>query len=134
MLRCTPHPDSFLQLVLLFCAVLLWYSLFMGKDSIDKTQEEIVEEIAKALGHSGDLLEDVLEKLSMLEKKMDLIEDTDKFNRLVDEFNELRKKALARRDMLMIHREAIGVRKHGYLDAFYPIPGKKKRRQEEEGD
>ena len=106
----------------------------MGKDSVDKTQEEIVEEIAKALGHSGDLLEDVLDRLSTLDKKMDLIRDTERYNKLVDEFNELRKKAVMRRDMLVIHREAIGVWKHGDLDACYPIPKKKKKRQGEESD
>ncbi|HQI00476.1 MAG TPA: hypothetical protein PLF54_00055 [Deltaproteobacteria bacterium] len=97
----------------------------MGKDSVDKTQEEIVEEIAKALGHSGDMLEGVLEKLEALERKMEKIEDAHVYNLLVDEFNEIRKQALQRREILMIHREAIGIRKHRYLDAYYPIPPKK---------
>jgi len=97
----------------------------MGKDGIDKTQEEIVEEMAKALGHSGDMLEGVLEQLDALEKKMEKVEDAHVYNLLADEFNEIRKQALLRREMLMIHREAIGVRKHRYLDAYYPIPRKK---------
>jgi hypothetical protein len=100
----------------------------MGKDSVDKTQEEIVEEMAKALGHSGDMLEDVLGKLYALEKKMEKVEDAHIYNLLVDEFNEIRKQALLRREMLMIHREALGIRKHRYLDAYYPIPQKKRRK------
>lgn len=100
----------------------------MGKDSVDKTQEEIREEIAKALGHSGDMLEDILEKLSALEKKMEKAGDANAYNLLVDEFNEIRKQALERREMLMIHREAIGIRKHRYIDAFYPIPEKKEKK------
>ncbi len=106
----------------------------MGKDSVEKTQEELVEEMAKALGHSGYLLENVLEKMADLEKKMDGIEDTERYNILVDEFNALRKEAVMRRDMLMIHREAIGIRKNRYLDAYYPIPPKKKMKKAHEND
>lgn len=101
----------------------------MGKDGVDETQEEIREEIAKALGHSGDMLEDVLEKLGALEKKMDKIEDVQAYNLLADEFNEIRQQALLRREMLMIHREAIGIHKHRDLDACYPIPGNKRKKQ-----
>lgn len=100
----------------------------MGKDSVHKTQEEIIEEMAKALGHSGNMLEDVLERLDALEKKLEKTEDVQRYNLLVDEFNELRKQALLRREMLMIHREAIGIRKHRYMDASYPIPQKKRKK------
>ncbi len=106
----------------------------MGKDSIDKTQEEIVEEIAKALGHSGYLLEIVLDKMAELEKKMARIEDIERYNILADEFNALRKEAFAKREMLMIHREAIGIRKNMYVDASYQIPPKKKMKKAHETD
>jgi Mg2+ and Co2+ transporter CorA len=98
------------------------------KDSVDKTQEELMEEIAKALGHSGDQLESILMQLKELEDAMDQTKDDDEFNERADKFNSLRKLALIRRQMLVIHREAIGVLKHSYIDIFYPIPGKKKKR------
>jgi hypothetical protein len=46
----------------------------------------------------------------------------------VDKFNDLHRLALLRREMLVIHREAIKVFKHSYIDVFYPIPDKKKKR------
>lgn len=100
----------------------------MERDSVDKTQEEIVEEIAKSLGHSGDLLEGVLAKLGALGEKLAGEEDEERYNALVDQYNDLRKEALTRREMLVIHREAIGLWRHEDLDACYPIPPKKRKK------
>jgi Mg2+ and Co2+ transporter CorA len=100
----------------------------MGREGIDKTQEEIIEEMAKALGRSGDLLEDILAKLDTLDREMEKTEDVRSYNIMVEEFNSLRRRAMSRREMLMIHREAIGVRKHRYVDICYPIPGKKSKK------
>jgi hypothetical protein len=105
----------------------------MGRDdSVDKTQEEIAEEIAKALGHSGEKLEGVLEKLDALGKKLAGVEDAAGYNALVDRYNDLRKEALTRREMLMIHREAIGLWRHQDLDACYPIPPKKRKKHQDD--
>ncbi len=105
----------------------------MGKDSVDKTQEEILEEMAKALGHTGYKLEMVLEELGRISRQLEATADTGEYNALVDAFNTLRKQALMRRDMLMIHREAVGARKHNYLDKYYPIPNKREKKPEEKG-
>jgi hypothetical protein len=102
--------------------------IIMGRDSVDKTQEEIVEEIAKSLGHSGDLLEGVLARLDELGTLLAGVEDVDTYNSLVDKFNDLRKEAVTRREMLMIHREAIGLWAHKDIDASYPIPPKKRKK------
>jgi len=87
-----------------------------------------MEEMAKALGHSGHQLESVLEKLRELDALMSEARNTHEYNALVEKFNELHKLALIRREMLVIHREALGVFKHTYIDKFYPIPEKKSRR------
>lgn len=100
----------------------------MNRDGVDKTQEEIVEEMAKALGHSGDLLEEILARLDTLDRKMETTDDVHAYNAMVEEFNNLRRQALSRREMLMIHREAIGVRKHRYVEICYPIPDKKSKK------
>ncbi len=100
----------------------------MGRDGVEKTQEEIVEEMAKALGHSGDLLEDVLARLEALDRELEKTEDVHTYNSMVEAFNSLRRQAVSRREMLMIHREAIGVRKHRYVDICYPIPRKKAKK------
>jgi hypothetical protein len=98
------------------------------KDSIDKTQQEIMEEMAKALGSSGHQLESVLEGLKELDALMDQAQSIEEYNSLVDKFNELHKLAITRREMLVIHREALGAFKHTYIDIFYPIPAKKRKK------
>lgn len=100
----------------------------MAKDSVDKTQEEIIEEMAKALGHTGYKLEVVLEEMKKLESKMKALDNVDEYNAMVDDFNTLRRQALNRKEMLMIHREALGVHKHNYIDKYYPIPHKKEKK------
>jgi hypothetical protein len=100
----------------------------MVKDGVDKTQEELLEEMAKALGHTGSLLESVLLKLKQVETLMGQATSIEEYNCFVDKFNSLRNLAITRREMLIIHREAIGMRRHTYIDTFYPIPGKKRKR------
>lgn len=102
----------------------------MAKDSdgIDKTQKELLEEMAKALGSTGHQLETVIRRMKDLEARMEQTQDIDEYNALVDTFNDLHRLALLRREMLVIHREAIKIFKHSYIDVFYPIPEKKRKR------
>lgn len=102
----------------------------MAKDSdgIDKTQKELLEEMAKALGSTGHQLETVIKRMKDLEALMEQTPDIDEYNALVDRFNDLHRLAMFRREMLVIHREAIKVFKHSYIDIFYPIPEKKRKR------
>ncbi|HHO77395.1 MAG TPA: hypothetical protein ENN05_13340 [Deltaproteobacteria bacterium] len=100
----------------------------MGKDSVDKTQQEIIEEMAKALGNTGDKLESVLNRLKKIERELESINDINEYNAMIDSFNTLRKQAISRREMLMIHREALGAFKHTYVERYYPIPNKKDKR------
>ncbi|MCD6569907.1 MAG: hypothetical protein J7L53_04315 [Deltaproteobacteria bacterium] len=100
----------------------------MAKDSVEKTQEEIVQEMAKALGHTGSLLEETLKQLKEIELSMSQIEDIEEYNCIVDRFNAVRDSAIFRREMLIIHREALGMRQHKFMDICYPIPPRKKKR------
>jgi hypothetical protein len=69
-----------------------------------------------------------LEELKELDALMGQIQNIEEYNSLVEKFNELHKLALSRRDMLVIHREALKVFKHSYIDIFYPIPDKKRKK------
>lgn len=102
----------------------------MAKDSdgIDKTQKELLEEMAKALGSTGHQLETVIGEMKDLEALMEQTPDIDEYNALVDTYNDLHRLALLRREMLVIHREAMKIFKHSYIDAFYPIPEKKRKK------
>ncbi|MCU0575328.1 MAG: hypothetical protein MUD15_00705 [Desulfobacterota bacterium] len=97
-------------------------------DGVDKTQKELLEEMAKALGSTGHQLETVLGRIKEMESLLEQATDTDEYNSLVDKYNDLHRLALVRREMLVIHREALGVFKHGYIDVFYPIPEKKRKK------
>jgi hypothetical protein len=100
----------------------------MIKDGVEKTQEEILQEMAKALGHTGSMLEETLKQLEEIELSMSQIEDMEEYNRMADIFNAVRKRAIFRRKMLIIHREALGMRQHKFMDIFYPIPPMKRKR------
>ena len=63
-----------------------------------------------------------------LEALMDQTTDIHEYNTLVDRFNDLHRLALLRREMLVIHREAIKIFKHSYIDVFYPIPEKRRKK------
>ncbi len=95
---------------------------------VDKTQKEILEEMAKALGNTGHQLEAVIEEMREVERLLGEASGIDEYNTLVDRFNELHRLAMARREMLVIHREAMKIYKHSFIDVFYPIPEKKKKR------
>ncbi len=86
-----------------------------------------MEEMATALGHSGHQLESVLERLHELDELMAKTPDDAEYNALVEKFNDLHRLALIRREMLVIHRESLGVFKHSYIDLYYPVPEKKKK-------
>lgn len=107
---------------------MLYLNPKMIKDSVEKTQEEILQEMAKALGHTGSILEETLKQLEEIEFSMSQIEDMEEYNRMVDTFNAVRKRAIFRRKMLIIHREALGARQHKFMDIFYPIPSMKRKR------
>lgn len=98
------------------------------RDGLDKTEKELLEEMAKALGNTGHQLEEVIEEMKALEEVMERTEDVEEYNLLVERFNDLHRTAMARREMLMIHREAIKIYKHTVIDAVYPIPERKKKR------
>ena len=104
----------------------------MAKDSdgIDRTAKELLEETAKALGNTGHQLETVISRMKELDALMEQTQDIDEYNALVDRFNDLHRAALMRREMLVIHREAIKIFKHSAIDVHYPIPGKKRKRTE----
>jgi len=97
-------------------------------DGVDKTQKELQEEMAKALGNTGHQLEVVLARMKELDAVLEQTGDPAEYNAQVERFNELHRLALVRRQMLQIHREALGVFKHSYIDIYYPIPEKKRKR------
>jgi Mn-dependent DtxR family transcriptional regulator len=105
--------------------------LLKEQTSIEK---EILQEIAEALGNAGLRVEETLNKLDELgaaieerQKKKLNEEDGEELLNMIDRFNELREVAISRFRNLLIHREAVGFRKHDQMAAKYPLPPKKRR-------
>ncbi len=80
----------------------------MVKKPLEKTQEEICQEIARALGGSGSKRESCLDELKGLESALRQVEDVEECNRMVDAFNGLRVKFPAACSGKQGHRLALG--------------------------
>lgn len=97
-----------------------------------KLQQEIMGEMAAALGRAEDHVNEALLRLDVLDREIAHLESEpespERSRRLDSEvarFNELRERAQRRLWELMVHREAIGLRRHETLSQFYPIPPKR---------
>jgi len=88
----------------------------------EELEREIMREIAAALGRSAEKVEAALARLEAGRCAIDAATDEDARQRAVDAFEDLRAAALRARHDLLIHREAVGFRRNGMLEAMYPIP------------
>lgn len=94
---------------------------------------DIMREKAEALGRTGERLGRCLRRLKVLEEKIkDLEIEGKEANELIYEFNQMREKAQKHLQHLIIHREAIGFRRHHNVERIYRIPAKKRPLQEED--
>ena len=91
-----------------------------------KAELDIMREKAEALGRTGERLDGCLRRLKVLEERIGGLETEGKgaeeVNALIGEFNHVRQRALKYLHYLIIHREAIGFRRHSNLEKMYRIP------------
>jgi hypothetical protein len=85
-------------------------------------EQEIVAEMAAALGRSGAKVDLALLRLEMAGREVDAAADGEGRSALVARFNALRAEALRARQELAIHREAVGFRRNQELERLYPVP------------
>ena len=85
-------------------------------------EQEIVAEMAAALGRSAAKVDLALLQLELAAQAIDAASDADERAGLVARFNALRAEALRARHELAIHREAVGFRRNHELERLYPIP------------
>jgi hypothetical protein len=114
----------------------------MRKDGFEKTQEEIFQERAEVLYLTGSKLSDALDRLRKIEEKIDskldilresVKSDLDKdcheifkeTNKEIRKYNKAREHAKLRYYYLIVTREAMGLRRHKWVDEMYKIPPKK---------
>ena len=101
-----------------------------------KAELDIMREKAEALGRTGGRLDGCLRRLKVLEERIGGLETEGKgakgLSSLTGEFNHVRQKALKYLHHLIIHREAIGFRRHSNLEKMYRIPAKRRPVREED--
>jgi hypothetical protein len=111
-------------------------------------QEEFLQERAAVLGRAGDSMSKALEKLHNIEKKIEACLNRLKemeapsgqngsrhqmileINGEINKYNQAREYALLRYYYLIVTREAMGMRRHHWVEQQYSVPPRKKRRQD----
>ncbi len=88
---------------------------------IDKTEEEICEEMASALGRIGKKLEVLIAELNKLKERAALCNEHEKEN-VFEEYNKICTKARLYYWYLIIQRESVGLTNHQLLPTLYRIP------------
>lgn len=88
-------------------------------------EQEIVQEIAAALGRTATKLDYALLRLELAERDLRAA-TSDDVAACAARFDALREEALRARHELLIHREAVGIRRNDVLEQLYPIPPRRR--------
>jgi hypothetical protein len=96
-------------------------NLKIRAESLGRTEAELREEMALALGRIGRKLEALIAELNHLRSQLTTCIETEKPNK-IQEFEDTRKKAFLYYWYLVVQRESIGLRNHELVRDFYSIP------------
>jgi hypothetical protein len=91
-------------------------------EGFERLEEEIVKEKAAALGRAGERLEAALDDARALGAALDAEDNAERRAALLREYDAARRRAAGARLMLVIQREAIGLRHHRDVDQQFPDP------------
>jgi hypothetical protein len=92
------------------------------REGFERLEKEILGEKAAALGRAGERLEEALAITSELGHALDRETDPARRTTLLAEYEAARRRAASARLMLLIQREAIGLRHHRTVDQKFPEP------------
>jgi hypothetical protein len=92
------------------------------REGFERLEKEIIGEKAAALGRAGEKLEAALAEAAELGQALDREGDATRRARLLTEYEDARRRAATARTMLLIQREAIGLRHHRTVDQKFPEP------------
>ena len=84
-------------------------------------EKEIVQEMAYALGRSAAKVDYALLELELLQNELGRCDSAARRATLERAIESKRDEALRRRRDLLIHREALGIRRNDILETLYPI-------------
>ncbi len=97
------------------------------QESHRRINAEIAQEKAAALGRAGERLEAALAHVTALGRQLDAAADPDERVRLLGEYESARLRAVQARLVLVIQREALGLRHHRIVDQQFPEPPRRTR-------
>ena len=92
------------------------------EEAFGRIEEEILREKASALGRAGERLEDALAAVAACARALDAETDPGRRVQRLAEYEAARRHASAVRLMLIIQREAVGLRHHRDVDRQFPEP------------
>jgi hypothetical protein len=96
-------------------------------------QEEFFRERAAVLCQATEKLENSLKRLTIMGNQItefhiaNPIRNMEQLNEEIDAFNKIREEVKLCYYYLIVTREALGLRKHHWIEQCYPIPPKKKK-------
>ena len=99
-------------------------------EALRRTEEEIRAEKAATLGRAGERLEAALAAAEEIRRALEAATEPPALERLSVEYEAARQRALDARRVLIIQREAIGLRNHRVVDQRFPEPPRLSRRGE----
>jgi hypothetical protein len=91
-------------------------------EGLEKVEREIVQEKAATLGRAGERLEAALAVARALGEALDDEREPGRRAVLLREYEAARRQAASARLMLLIQREAVGLRHHRDVDRLFPEP------------
>jgi len=96
------------------------------RPGLERIDEEIVREKAAALGRAGERLDEALAAVAVLGRALDVEGDPGRRAGLLAQYEDARRRATHARAMLLIQREAIGLRHHRDVDRQFPEPPRRR--------
>jgi hypothetical protein len=94
----------------------------VSREGLERVDREILGEKAATLGRAGERLEQALAELSSAAAALDAAIEPAARQRLAADYEAARARATQARLLLMIQREAVGLRNHRMVDHQYPEP------------
>lgn len=91
-------------------------------EALRRVDAEIAGEKAAALGRAGERLEAAMRELAVMERRVIAARAAGAEVELAEAYEQLRDRVLRARLMLLIQREALGLRRHTVVDQQFPEP------------
>ena len=92
------------------------------EEALSRTEEEIRAETAATRGRAGERLDAALAAAAQIHRALATAREPEARERLRAEYELARQRALEARRILIIQREAIGLRNHRLVDQQFPEP------------